>query len=375
MRNLLIILSIICWGSAYADDAREHQRERVDYIMGDDRIVAGERELVSGAVAGDLIVAGSEVIVVDPVGGDLLAAGGEVRIDADTGKDLYSAGGRVALNGAVKRNARLAGGKLEIGRQASIAGNATLAGGDVIVLGDVHGHLAVAGGRIYLSGRVDGNVAASGGEIELGPETRIGGNLSYRSTAAIKRDPGAEVRGTIVREPDHRPWREQAKAGLHIVGTLLLMWTLGLMIVGAVFVTALPVFTARMADTARSRLGLSLLLGFAVLIAVPAGAVLLMATGIGFPLGLLLLTAYLATLMLGYVSTGIVLGQRGLRRLNPAQADRTAWRAAATSLAILILTLLAAIPLLGWLVGLTVMLSGMGMLLLQLRSSAQAPLI
>jgi hypothetical protein len=130
MRNVLIILSIVFSGPAHADDARGHQRERVEHVMGEDRIVAGERALFSGAVGGDLVIAGGEVVV-EPVGGDLLAAGGEVRIDADIGQDVYAAGGRVALDAAVKHGARLAGGKVEIGHRARIAGNATMAGGDV----------------------------------------------------------------------------------------------------------------------------------------------------------------------------------------------------------------------------------------------------
>lgn len=372
MRHVLIILSIVFSGADHADETRDHRPERVEHVMGEDRIVAGQRALFSGAVGGDLIIAGGEVVVVEAVGGDLLAAGGEVRIDAEVGQDVYGAGGRVALNATVKRNARLAGGKVEVGRRASIAGNATMAGGDVMVLGDVQGQLAVAGGRIYLNGRVAGNVDASGGEIELGPEARIGGNLHYRSPAALKRDPAAEVRGTVVHEPGDGPWRDQARTGLRIVGALLLVWMLGLMVVGAVFVAALPGFTARLVDTARARPGMSLLLGFVTLVVVPAGASLLMASVIGIPLGLLLLTGYLATLMLGYVSAGVVLGQMGLRRFNPARADRTVWRAAAASLAILVLTLLSAIPVLGWLVWLAALLGGMGVLLLQLRSSARA---
>lgn len=373
MRNLLIILSIVCLGSAHADDARKEHMERFEHVMGDDRIVAEERALVSGAVGGDLIIAGGEVIIVDPVGGDLMAAGGDVRIDAEAGQDVYTAGGRVALNAAVKRNARMAGGKVELGSQARIAGNATMAGGEVMILGDVHGQLAVAGGRIYLNGRVEGNVEALGGEIELGPKARIGGNLNYRSPQALKRSPGAEVNGTIVHEPGDMPWGDQASEGLRILGALLLIWTLGLMVVGAVFVAALPAFSARMVDTARARPWMNLLLGFVVLVTVPAGVFLLMITAIGIPLGLLLLTCYWATLMLGYVSTGIILGQMGLQRISAARAEKTAWRAFAASLAILVLTLLAAIPVLGWLVSLAALLTGMGVLLLQLRSAIQTP--
>ena len=372
MRTVLTILSLVCWMSALAGEAGQPGPSGIGYAMGDDHVAAGPRAQTPGAVAGDLLIAGGEVIVVDPVGGDVVAAGGQVRIDAEAGQDVYSAGGRVALNAAVKRNARLAGGKVEIGSLASIAGNATMAGGDVTVLGDVQGELAVAGGRIYLDGRVAGNVEASGGEIELGPRARIGGNLHYRSPEALKRDPGAVVGGAVVRVPGGGAWRDQAKAALQVAAALLLIWVAGLMVVGAVFVAALPGFTARLADTARARPGASLLRGFVALIVAPAAVSVLMATGVGIPLGLLVLAAYLTILMLGYVSTGVVLGQMGLRRLAPERADRTGWRAAAASLAIMVLTLLAAVPVLGWLVWLAVLIGGMGALLLQLRSSAQA---
>lgn len=374
MRHFLIVLSIVLSGSSLAGDAPESPPERVDHLMGADRITAGQRVLLGDAVAGDLIIAGGEVFVVAPVGGDLVAAGGDVRIDADTGQDLYTAGGRVALNAAVKRNARLAGGKVETGRNSSIAGNATMAGGELVVLGDVQGQLALAGGRIYLNGRVRGDVDATGGDIELGPQAWIGGSLRYRSSTALKQDAGAEVRGTIVREPGyaHTPWRERTTEHWWVAGALLLVWAVGLAIVGMVFVAMLPRFAARMADTVRTRTGMSLLLGFVVLIVTPAAALFLLVTGIGVPLGLLLMTGYLSTLMLGYVAAGVVLGQMVLERMNAARGEKTVWRILWAGLAILILTVLSAIPFLGWLIWLVALLIGMGGLLLQFSASARA---
>ncbi|MHB1215945.1 MAG: hypothetical protein ACYCY9_13270 [Thiobacillus sp.] len=373
MRHFLIVLSMVLSGSALASDARESPPERVDRIMGADRITAGQRVLLGEAVAGDLIIAGSEVFVVAPVGGDLVAAGGDVRIDAETGQDLYTAGGRVTLNAAVKRNARLVGGKVETGRNSSIAGNATMAGGELVVLGDVQGELALAGGRIYLNGRVNGNVDATGGDIELGPQAWIGGNLRYRSSTALKQDAGAAVRGTIVREPGdvHPPWRGRTSERWWVAGALLLVWAIGLAIVGMAFVAMLPRFAARMAETVRSRPGMSLLLGFVVLIVTPAAALFLLATGIGVPLGLLLMSGYLSTLMLGYVAAGVVLGQMVSARTNAARAEKTVWRILWAGLAILSLTVLSAIPVLGWLVWLGALLIGMGGLLLQVSASAR----
>ncbi|MHB1188903.1 hypothetical protein [Thiobacillus sp.] len=97
MRHFLIIMSIVMLGSAHAGDSRESPPERVDRIMGADRITAGHRVLLGDAVAGDLIITGSEDFVVAPVGGDLVAACEDGRIDAEVGQDLYTAGGRVTL--------------------------------------------------------------------------------------------------------------------------------------------------------------------------------------------------------------------------------------------------------------------------------------
>lgn len=367
MRTICLMLLLLACGAAYADEDRE--RQQVIHVMGDDRIAAGGRALFSGEVAGDLVIAGGDAIVIDPVGGDLLVAGGEVRIDSDSGQDVYALGGRVSLNGRVGRNARLAGGRLELGSQSRIAGNATLAGGSVMVLGDIEGELAIAGGRVYLNGRVGGSVDALGGEIELGPQARIAGNLHYRSPEEIERAPGAEIGGAVVREPTARPWREEAREGMRVVGALLLVWLLGLMLLGAVLVGALPRLAAALTDIARARPWLCLLLGFVALVVVPAAVLILLATAIGIPLALLSLTAYLALLMLGYVVTGVVLGQIGLRRFLPSRADRTAWRAAAAALAIMLITLLSAIPFVGWLAWLAALLGGMGALLLQLRAA------
>lgn len=372
MHAIVILLLFACGAPALADGVHEHAQERVEHAMGEDRVVAGARALADGAVAGDLILAGGEVVVVAPVGGDLVAAGGNVRIDAEAGQDLYAAGGSVALDAAAKRNVRLAGGKIEVGSRATIAGNATLAGGSVIVLGNVAGHLAVAGGRVFLNGRVQGDVSASGGEIELGPNAHIAGELRYRSPADLKRAAGSEVLGGVFREPQTVPWGGVTRAAAVTAGAFLAIWTLGMMAMAGVFVAVLPRFTLKLSGTARSRPGMSLLVGFAALFATPPVAGLLLATGIGLPLGVLLWIAYGATLLIGLASMGVVVGQYGLQRLQSARADRTGWRVAAAGVAYLLLSLLGAIPVLGWLAWFAAWLMGMGAFLLQLRASAQA---
>lgn len=76
--------------------------------------------------------------------------------------------------------------------------------------------------------------------------------------------------------------------------------------------------------------------------------------------------------MLGYVSAGVALGWMVLGRTNADRTEKTVWRIVSVGLAILILTLLSAIPFLGWLIWLAALLMGIGGLLLQIGASARA---
>jgi cytoskeletal protein CcmA (bactofilin family) len=350
-----------------ADERESHLvvRER-----GNDIFVAGGSPRVAQPVKGDLVAVGGELRIAAPVTGDVLAAGGTLRIEGAAGQDLYAAGGQVALDGSIARNARVAGGSVSVGPQARIAGNASLAGGRIEVLGGIGGYLQVAGGRVLIDGRVDGDVDAAAGELELGPRARIGGKLRYRGGEALKQDAAAQVQGGIERLeiPLHRKEGRSARraAGRAAHG----VWTLGLMAMAAVLVAALPGIFAPVAEAARTRFGWSLLVGFLALVAVPAAIVVLLVTVIGIPLALLALLGYFALLLLGYVAAGIALGDASLNRWLAARAAHKGWRALFAALGVLAIGLLALIPWLGGLIAFLALLAGMGALLLQLKPRA-----
>jgi hypothetical protein len=122
----------------------------------------------------------------------------------------------------------------------------------------------------------------------------------------------------------------------------------------------------------RERLGVSLLLGFVLLVCAPVAALLLLVTLIGIPLGLLAIALYLALLPVAYASAGIGLGEWALGRWKPAAARRFGWRAGAATIAIVLLALLGTIPWLGGLIGFAALLAGLGALLLQVRRGTPA---
>src|SRR5581483_4295498 len=280
MNGYPVVVAFLVFLAGLTAHADEPVRQ---YTAGTDRFVAGSVAYVTQPVAGDLIAAGGTVDVRALVSGDLIAAAGEVRVDANAGQDLYAAGGRVLVNAAVSRNARLAGGTVEITPDARIMGNLSVAAGRVDIRGHIDGYLQVSSGYVYINGPVGGNVRASAGEVELGPQARISGTLRYAANRELKRDPAAQVQGGIQRTAQTVPW-ETAKRVTAFAVAAWWIWMIGLLILAAVLVAALPGFFASLTQTLRERLPLSVLLGFVVLVCVPVAVLLLLVTMIGAPL-------------------------------------------------------------------------------------------
>lgn len=359
-------------GANAAADGKSHVGRRAEHSLGTDRFIAGSSVLVRQSVTGDLFAAGGELDVVATVNGDVVLAGGRVQLDATAGQDVYAAGGRVAVDGPIARNVRIAGGSVQIGPRAKVGGGATIAGGKIDVLGPIERYLQVAAGSVYIDAPVGGDVEVVGRYIELGPNARIAGNLRYAAEQAPVRHPEAQVLGNVrpiafARGKDFRvpPWRGVARV-------VFWLWTAGLMLLAAVLVAAFPDAALRVARTARQRLGLSLLLGFAALVVIPSAAAVVAFTAVGMPLAVLAGLVYLGLLLVGYVTAGIALGDTVLSRWGAAHAQWTGRRAAAAAVAILVIGLLARVPVAGILVTLFALLIGMGAILLQFRRTVPA---
>lgn len=370
MRILASILSATLLAAAAARADEDRASALVVRTMGSDTFVAGEAPRVAQAVKGDLVATGGDLRIAAPVAGDVIAAGGAVSLEAPAGQDLYAAGCRMNLASDIARNARVVGCSVSLGPQARIGGNASFAAGRVEMLGSVGGYLQAASGQVLIDGSVAGDVDVAAGALELGPRARIGGKLRYRGGEPLKQDAAAQVQGGIERL--EMPPRRDKERG-HAAGRAALgLWTLGLMVLAAVLVAAFPALSARVTEAARTRFGWSVFAGFLALVAVPAAVVVLLATVIGIPLGLLALIDYFALLLVGYVAAGAALGDAVLKRWFAGRAAQRGWRALFAALGVLAIGIVALIPWLGALVAFLALIAGMGAMVLMLKPRAGA---
>ena len=290
---------------------------------------------------GESIRVGAEVVIAEPVHGSVHAAGGRVRLDA-----------------AVDGSARLAGGKVEVGPDAVVGKNASLAGGSVTIDGSIKNNLHAAGGQITINGPVGGDVSVAAGTLELGPNARIAGKLTFRG-GELRRDSAAQVAGAIEHVRGHTQRHQVTPAERFVHGWV---WTLGLMLLAAIIAGALPGPSQRMAQELRERPWMTPLLGFIALTSIPVAAVLVMLTIIGIPLGLLALLGYFALLLVGYVWLSVVVGGLLLERIKAETAQRTAWRIGAAVAAMLVLAILVRLPIVGGFLKLAALVVGVGMI-------------
>lgn len=359
--------------------------------LGNDHFVFGCPVRIDRPVSGDLITAGCSVDVDAPVAGDAVAAGGRLRIAAPVSQNVYAAGGRLEIDAAVGRNLRIAGGQVELGPKAAVAGNVTAAGGQVVLHGPVKGAVSLNGGQVTIDAQVDGDVESNAGHLKLGPNARIGGTLRYRSNEDLERDPAAQVSGAVEQLPlpgrrgasgagaggaggarEHQ--REHTRDGERGVGPGV-FWTLGLMVLAAALVTALPVSSRRVADAWRTRFGWSLLWGFIALVCIPVAVLILLVSLVGIPIGLLVALLYGALLLLGYAASGIALGQWGLVRWRAEALERPGWRIGGALAALLLLAVLGRVPFFGGFVALLAVIAGIGAIVqvLAMRQALPAP--
>jgi cytoskeletal protein CcmA (bactofilin family) len=118
---------------------------------------------------------------------DLIVAGGTIMINGDVSGDLIAAGGNIEVAGRVDDDAWIAGGSLVV--DGEIGDDLRVAGGDIHLRGSVVDNAMIAGGTITASSNSDvgGDLDAAGGSIEIAGHVGRdlscdGGSVTIRGT-------------------------------------------------------------------------------------------------------------------------------------------------------------------------------------------------
>ncbi|HEY7190458.1 MAG TPA: hypothetical protein VH436_28095 [Vicinamibacterales bacterium] len=355
----VVALAVLVMGYAWLSaDQEESQANTPAPIAGqpapgDDLITAASTVRVMNEVTGDVAAAGNEVTIDAPVDGYVLSAGRRVTVVGKIGNDLWAAGETVNIESPIANNAMVAGRTVHVRGNAVIGHDAHLAGNDVTAEGRVERNLTIgAGGVARINANVGGIVTARATRVAVLADSVIRGDLYVKAAQPPVISPQARVMGQIhyERTVDTETWFMWPYRWL-ISGVALL-------ILGLAAVWFSPAWATHVAATMRTRVGASILSGIAAIVIIPLAVALLALTVIGFPLAVVLSALYILVLALSSVFVSYRTGEWLLHRLWSSR-----W--AFMILGVAIVSLGMSLPNFGWAIGLFVMITGAGALVLE----------
>ncbi|MCO6452506.1 MAG: polymer-forming cytoskeletal protein [Caldilineales bacterium] len=365
-------------------------------VIDDDLYVGANIITVNGTIKGDLVAAGATITINGVVEGDLLASGQHIVISGDIGDDARVAAAAITLksSGAIGDDLVAAGYSLETEPGSEIDGSLLFTGGQALLAGSVQENVEVRAGSVALNGQV-------GGDADID----VGGGATFNYMAFMPGMPplpevpggltveGAEVDGQLrysspgeVELPDNIdaeyvhpdttavPGPSLVDRGLNVVRQFV-----SLLLVGLIMTFLTTGFTNAIVGKFHSRMWQSLVVGlialfgaFAVLLIFLLMILLLLVVLTQLTLGALaaiagivslviLAAAILVLLIISFWISRVViavwLGRLIFSRISPKLAESRIWPLV---LGLVIIVLLMAIPILGFVVSFVIALAGLG---------------
>jgi hypothetical protein len=327
--------------------------------------VAARALLAASSSPGNSYAAGVSVVLTAPVSGDFTAFGGSVVTAARVSGDELLIAGSVSSRAKVSGDLRAVGGSINVGEPV---------GGDLVALGlsvydsggtdgsvfivaanttmtnGASGPVTIYGNNISLAGNFAGDVdIISSGRIALQANTTIEGKLTYEAPETATIPSSATIIGGIKYTnasylPDIGTSRILAFVS---IGFFLFVRILGALILAGLLAGLFPRLAEAVVErayTKRTRsILLTMLLGFAILVAAPVLIFLLALTFVGIGLSLLFLILYALLVLFALLYAGILLGSIFARQF--AHRETVLWRDGVFGMLALSLVLL--VPVIG----------------------------
>lgn len=252
-------------------------------VLNDDLVLTGETATIDGTVNGDVFAAVNTLFITGTINGNLYAAASAVELDGTVTGTVVSFGERIVVNGQIGRNLVAAGERVLLGTDSLVGQNFLGAGDYLEHLGMVQRGATLAGSRIHIAGDVGAEVRAGVDRLEIGPNSRIGGTVTYWSDRQAQ--VASEAQFASITRKDPKNWRFPGTRWTTGPVVILVKFA-GFVLVGLVLLALLPGLRQTFPQRIMAKPWQAPLAGFLSLLVVPVGSILLCLTIIGIPLGI-----------------------------------------------------------------------------------------
>lgn len=312
--------------------------------------VVGANVLVNSKISGDLYVAGGNVTVEGDVESDIDAAGGTVYLNGLVGGDVRVLGGNITINNAVAGDLVIMGGTVTVSEKATVGGDVIVLGGEVNLQSAVAGRLLARTDRFTLNGPVAGPAdIQSNMSVEFGQKASVGSGSKYKAPKEAEIS-NAETLGSINYEvlTIKQGQRNAAKSFTGIMTIGFLIKLIAMIIAALVLYKLLPKTSQKLVEATHDRFWHNLLIGFLFLVVGPIAFVILLLVFVGFYSAIILLVAWILILILAALLAQVYTGAWLMKYFTKKETLHIDWQAIV--IGTVVLSLVALIPFIGWLI-------------------------
>ena len=271
--------------------------------------------MLSGTEDHSVFSAGQQAGSTAQVQGVLFAAGYQVQAGGSS-QYTVAAGYNVLLDGTVEDDAFLAGNEIRV--DGTVQRDLYAAGSQITVGGQIGRSLYAAGNRIVVTGTVSGDLYLNAETIIVEDGAAIGGTLQYNDDADIQAPENVLAAAQTYHDASALTPQEQAEKNRQSALLDFVLSFIGVVALAYVLLWLTPLWETVDSKYYGAPLGCyarAFGLGFAVLAGVPLVAILLLVTGAGLRLAVILLLLYVAMILASPIFLGFFLGALLWRRV------------------------------------------------------------
>lgn len=343
-----------------------------DEVIEDDLLIAGATVRINGQVNGDVKAVGSIIEINGTVNGDVVAAGSQITIRGEVADDLYVAGAQVSLENKIGDNVFISGGTINISENSEIGRDLRVYSGMVSIDGEVKRNIDGGAGQLNITNNVNGYIKGDFDKLTIGPGVQIAGDIVYSSPNQVEIDSSANVSGIVDWTKTEAKTSQKSNGQYNIWGgsmVLSIIWQIikiiSLIILGLVLLWLFPKEIKKLTDRLADDPGNSILWGLLVCIVTPIIAIGLLFTVVGIPLSVIMIALYTLALYLAKILVSLWLGRSLLLSLSKKKNVSQVW---SIVFGALMIGLLFAVPVIGFLARIIVVLFGVGAIFMSLRN-------
>jgi cytoskeletal protein CcmA (bactofilin family) len=350
-----------------AFDVREGETVTVGSgeVVNDDLYIAGGDIVIDGTVNGDVFAVARSITINGIVNGGVSFAGQTGTVNGEIANGLRFGGQSLIVNGRIGRDLVVGGSQLSVSSTGQIDGGLIFGAGTMQADGSVGGTILGGGGQVTLANNVGGDVTLSVDRLTIASSADIQGDVKYTSPNEASIQSGAIISGDISHLIPERPDKAEAAKGIMAGVFGAAVWKIlsyvMILVIGIILLLITQKRLTLMQMAIQKSPWQTLGWGALILIATPIAAVIVMITVIGLPLGIISLLLWGILLYLSQIPVALLLGRLIIRQNR--ELDSTGIMIGALALGLLVLFALQLIPIIGWIVGLLVMIFGLGTLI------------